>query len=219
MIQKKLLKKKNFRVYGCSRKKFNLKHKNFFHDILDASKPKSVERWFKKIYLKEKKIDILICLAGTTKGGELIYNLKNDNELEKNINECLKPTFVCNREILKYFIKDQGGSIINFSSIASKKNLIGSSIYSSIKSAITTFTKILAKENIKFKVNANTIIPMLIDNNDTKDKGKKWRETVLSMQDAIDENNVDTLVNLIIFLNTKQNYLITGQEISVGTIT
>ena len=217
-IQKKLLKKKNFRIYGCSRKKFNLKHKNFFHDVLDASNPKSVEKWFKKIYLKEKKIDILVCLAGTTKGGDLIYNLKNDSELDKNINECLKPTFVCNREVLKYFIKGQSGSIINFSSITSKQNIIGSSIYSSIKSAITTFTKILARENIKFKINANTIIPMLIDNKDTKGKSDKWRETILSMQDTIDESNVDTLVNLITFLNTKKNYLITGQEISIGTI-
>ena len=78
--------------------------------------------------------------------------------------------------------------------------------------------KLLARENIKFKINANTIIPMLIDNKDTRGKSDKWRETILSMQDTVDQSNVDTLVNLITFLNTKKNYLITGQEISIGSI-
>jgi len=119
---------------------------------------------------------------------------------------------------LKYFIKNKGGSIINFSSISYKKNLIGSSIYSSAKAAITSFTKILAKENIKFKINANIIIPMLIENDDTKNRSQKWKNSILTMQDVVDDKNLDTIVNLITFLNKKNNYLISGQEISLGTV-
>ena len=174
-IQTKLLQNDNIKVYGCSRKKFSFKHKNYYHKTLDASDQKSVSKWFKEIFTKEKKIDILICLAGSTKGGNLVFNLKNDEEFKLNLNDALKSTIVCNREVIKYFIKNQSGSIINFSSIASKKNLIGSSIYSSAKSAVTTFTKILAKENIKFKINANIIIPMLIENADTKKDRKNGK--------------------------------------------
>ena len=217
-IQTRLLKYKNVKIYGCSRKKFKFKHKNFIHDTLDTTNNKSVNNWFKKIYLKEKKIDILICLAGSTKGGSLVYNLNNDMDFKLNLNDALKSTIVCNKEILKFFMKNNRGSILNFSSIASKKNLIGSSIYSSAKAAITTFTKILAKENIKFKINANVILPMLIDNNDTKNRSQKWRNSILSMQDTDDKKNLDTLVDLILFLNKKNNYLITGQEISLGTV-
>ena len=57
-IQTRLLKYKNVKIYGCSRKKFKFKHKNFIHDTLDTTNNKSVNNWFKKIYLKEKKIDI-----------------------------------------------------------------------------------------------------------------------------------------------------------------
>ena len=170
-IQTRLLKYKNVKIYGCSRKKFNFKHKNFIHDTLDASNNKSVNNWFKKIYLKEKKIDILICLAGSTIGGSLVYNLNNDMDFRLNLNDALKSTIVCNKEILKFFMKNNRGSILN------------SSIYSSAKAAITTFTKILAKENIKFKINANVILPMLIENNDTKKRSQKWRNSILSMQD------------------------------------
>jgi 3-oxoacyl-[acyl-carrier protein] reductase len=217
-IQTRLLKNKNIKIYGCSRKKFNFKHKNYIHNILDASNSKSINNWFEKIHSKEKKIDILICLAGSTEGGNLIYNLEYDKNFRLNFNDALKSTIVCNKEILKFFMKNKRGTIINFSSIANKKNLIGSSIYSSAKAAITSFTKILAKENIKFKINANVILPMLIDNNDTKKRSQKWRNSILLMQDVEDKKNIDTLVDLILFLNKKNNYLITGQEISLGTV-
>jgi len=217
-IQTRLLKNKNIKIYGCSRKKFNFKHKNYIHNILDASNSKSINNWFEKIHSKEKKIDILICLAGSTEGGNLIYNLEYDKNFRLNFNDALKSTIVCNKEILKFFMKNKRGTIINFSSIANKKNLIGSSIYSSAKAAITSFTKILAKENIKFKINANVILPMLIDNNDTTKRSQKWRNSILLMQDVEDKKNIDTLVDLILFLNKKNNYLITGQEISLGTV-
>ncbi len=217
-IQKRLLQNENVKIYGCSRKKFNFKHKNYFHKILDASDQKSVKNWFKEIYTKERKIDILICLAGSTKGGGLVLNRRNNEDFKLNFNDALKSTIVCNEEILKYFIKNFSGSIINFSSIASKKNLIGSSIYSSAKSAVTTFTKILAKESIKFKINANVIIPMLIENAETKKRSKKWKNSILSLQDTVDDKHIDTIIDLILFLNKKNNYLITGQEISIGTV-
>ena len=90
----------------------------------------------------------------------------NENfEYENNFNNFLKSIFISNKEILVYFIK-KSGSIINFSSISYKKSS-GSSVYSS-KSAVSSFTKILAKENLKFKINANVIIPYLIQNLDTK---------------------------------------------------
>ena len=77
-------------------------------------------------FLKLKKIDILLCLSGTTSGGNLVYNFTTD-EFNANIISTIKSTFVCNKEVLKYLIKSKGGSIINISSIA-EKNLIGSSI-------------------------------------------------------------------------------------------
>ena len=124
---------------------------------------------------------------------------------------------MCNREVIKYFIKNQSGSIINFSSIASKKPYWIFYIFIS-KICGNYFTKILAKENIKFKINANIIIPMLIENADTKKRSKKWKNSILSLQDTVDDTNIDTIVDLILFLNKKNNYLITGQEISIGTV-
>ena len=122
-----------------------------------------------EVFKIEKKIDILLCLSGTTTGGNLVYNFTT-SEFNDNILSTIKSTFVCNKEVLKYLIKSKGGSIINISSIAEKKNLIGSSIYSSAKSAISKFTKILAKENVNFNINANVILPMYIENKETKKK-------------------------------------------------
>jgi len=215
---KKYLLQLNVKIYGCSRTKDNFKHKNYFHKVLDATDQQQVRGWFEYIYEFEKKIDILICLAGTTSGGNLVFNIDHISEFQSDFANTFKSTIICNKEILRYFIKSKSGSIINFSSLAYKKNLIGSSIYSSSKSAVTSFTKILARENIKFNINANIIIPSLIENSDTIKRGKKWRDSILSLQDTVDSDSAKSIANLILFLNQKNNLLITGQEISIGTI-
>ena len=156
-------------------------------------------------------------MSGTTTGGNLVYNFTT-SEFNDNILSTIKSTFVCNKEVLRYLIKSKGGSIINISSIAEKKNLIGSSIYSSAKSAISKFTKILAKENVNFNINANVILPMYIENKETKKRNNIWKKKIISMQDTKKFGEINSFVNLVCFLSDKKNRLITGQEISIGTV-
>jgi len=210
-LQSELLKDKNIKIYGCSRNLFNLKKKNFFHSIVDASNAKQIREWYDMIYEKEKKIDCLVCLSGTTKGCGSVYNMDENYEYKINFDNFFKSVVISNKEILRYFIRKKSGSIINFSSISC------SSIYSASKSAVAAFTKILAKENIYFKINANIIIPNLYESLDTRQRGDAWRETILSLQD-ISEPEVQSLANLIKFLGDKTNYCITGQEISIGSV-
>ena len=56
---------------------------------------------------------------------------------------------------------------------------------------------------------------MLIENKNTKQRSEKWKNSILSMQDVVDNKNLNCLVNLILFLNKKNNHFITGQEISL----
>ena len=212
-----LLKKKTNIIYGCSKSKINSKNKNYNHQIVNTTNVKEINKWFKYVYKLEKKIDTLICLSGTTDGGDLVYNF-SIKEFNLSISSTLKSTFICNREVLKFLIKNKGGSIINISSISEKKNLTGSAIYSSGKSAISKFTKILAKENINFNINANVILPMYIENKETKKRGEKWKNKILSLQDKKKEGEISSFVNLVSFLSNKKNRLITGQEISIGTV-
>jgi len=214
---KELLKKKRYKIYGCSKSKAKIIDKNYIHKIIDTTNNSKIKNWFSEIFKKEKKINILICLSGTTVGGNLVYNFSSE-EFHSNIVSTAKSTFICNKEVLKYLIKSKGGSIINISSISEKKNLIGSSIYSATKAAISKFTKILAKENINFNINANVILPMYIKNKDTKKRGNIWENKILSMQDKKKVGEISSFVNLVCFLSHIENRLITGQEISIGTV-
>tara|TARA_B100000575_G_C23036622_1_gene596693 strand:- start:257 stop:958 length:702 start_codon:yes stop_codon:yes gene_type:complete len=213
----KLLKKKRYKIYGCSTSITKIVNKNYNHKIIDTTNQKKIREWFENIFKKEKKINTLLCLSGTTSGGNLVYNFSS-NEFNANILSTIKSTFICNKEVLKYLIKSKGGSIINISSIAEKKNLVGSAIYSSAKSAISKFTKILAKENLNFNINANVILPMYIENKETKKRGSAWKNKILSMQDSKKVGEIISFVNLVCFLSDKKNRLITGQEISIGTV-
>ena len=214
---KELLITKKYKIYGCSKSKQKINNKNYNHSILSTTNKKKIREWFDKIYRNEKKISTLICLSGSTFGGNLVYNFSND-EFKTNMLSTVKSTFICNQEILKYFIKSRGGSIINISSISEKKNLIGSAIYSSAKSAISKFTKILARENINFNINANIILPMYIENKETKKRSDTWKNKIMSMQDKKQQGEISSFVNLVRFLSDKKSRLITGQEISIGTV-
>ena len=59
-LAKKFLKTGN-KVWGCSRKKNNINHKNYFHKKLDLNNEKKIIKWVKEIYKNNNfKIDILI---------------------------------------------------------------------------------------------------------------------------------------------------------------
>ena len=156
-------------------------------------------------------------MSGTTSGGNLVYNFTTD-EFNANIISTIKSTFVCNKEVLKYLIKSKGVVYNKYFIYSREKNLIGSSIYSSAKSAISKFTKILAKENINFNINANVILPMYIENKETKKGVIFGRKKIISMQDTKKFGEINSFVNLVCFLSDKKNRLITGQEISIGTV-
>ena len=62
-LARKFLKSGNF-VWGCSRSKSNISHKNYRHIVLNLEKKNEIEKWIKKISKESSNIiDLLILNA------------------------------------------------------------------------------------------------------------------------------------------------------------
>ena len=117
-----------------------------------------IKKMFNEIYNKYRKIDILINSAGLT-GGEHLESItfqKWDNIHQNNGTI----TFLTCKNVVKYMKKKRYGKILNISSIAGRfRGLTSGSHYAYTKSGIIGFTRQLAFELAKWKININCLCP------------------------------------------------------------
>ncbi|MCG8383747.1 MAG: SDR family oxidoreductase [Gammaproteobacteria bacterium] len=128
----------------------------------DLTMPSEVMRLGKEIREQWPAIDILVNNAG-------IADFKpfpncNERDLDQHIDLNFKAPFLLS-QILLPSLKRQQGNIINISSYFASRMLAGrpSSIYSSTKGAIESWTKALAFELGSMKIRVNSIAPGTID--------------------------------------------------------
>ena len=129
-----------------------------FAKSCDMSKEKSVDGMFQTIKNKFYNVDILINNCGTW-SLEMINELKNDN-IDNHYNNILKSAILGTKYAAAHL--GESGVIINVGSFASILPMKNASIYSSLKSAINTFTRSSAEELGKKGIRVNCIIPGVI---------------------------------------------------------
>ena len=110
-------------------------------------------------------IDILVNNAGAPAGSDrvpLVDLEEKDWDTVHRVN--VKGTFLCCRAIARHMInRDQGGKIINISSLAGKRGVARYAAYCSSKFAVIGLTESLAKELAPHRINVNAICPGLVD--------------------------------------------------------
>jgi 3-oxoacyl-[acyl-carrier protein] reductase len=193
--------KKSFNVIGVTKKNKTNLNKNTY--ICDLSNPKTTKAFFKKIKKKNKKIDLIISCAGSSK--------KTYKHKEKitDWHIAFKDNFFSFTNLLDSYLeiyKKKSTKIIVISSIASNKITKAPITYSVAKSALNFYATIKAKELAKNKIKINILLPgnILMENNNWS---KKLKANQNKVKKYIKEN-----VPLNIFCNPKQiaemcNYL------------
>jgi len=191
--------------------------KNMFHITCDITNEKSFRTVCKKIFLKHKKIDVLINNAGITTPlmkGKLFYEKEN---WEKTININLTASFFCSQEVIRYMIKRKSGSIINITSLNAEIAFPKNPSYVASKGGLKMLGKALAKDWGKYGIRVNNLGPGYIKTDMTKKSfsNKKLREerTKHTMLGRWGDKN--DLVGPCIFLASDASSYITGQDVYV----
>ncbi|NCB48726.1 MAG: SDR family oxidoreductase [Clostridia bacterium] len=141
-------------VYGLSRRTFE--EKGIVSLCCDVTNKVQVEETLKKIWQKEKRIDLLVNNAGFGISGSV------ENESLENIEKMFKVNFfgvVNMTQLALPYLRQQGfGKIINTSSVAGIIPIPFQSFYSATKASVDIFAKALRMEVKPFNISVCNVL-------------------------------------------------------------
>jgi 3-oxoacyl-[acyl-carrier protein] reductase len=202
-------------VFGCSRRESNLEHPNYGHKVCDVSNEKMVKATVLEMKKKFGTIDILINNAGIASLNHSL--LTPGSVVDKVFTTNFYGTFFFSRECAKKMIsKNNGGRIINFTTVAVPLDLDGELIYASSKSAVEKMTRIMSKELASHKITVNAIGPTPIRTDLTRVVPKVKLDELLQKQAIKRFGEFKDIENVIDFFIDDNSDFITGQIIYLG---
>lgn len=169
--------------------------------------------------LKDKwqrdSFDFLINNAGV--GATIPYTDATEEDFDYLLNIHFKSVYFLTQKALP--LLNDGGRIINLSSGTTRFCNPGYSIYASMKGAVETFTKYLAKEVGPRGITANVIAPGPIEtdfNNATIRNNPQIKERLATMTALGRVGEANDIGGIVAFLCSKDGYWITGQRIEAS---
>lgn len=155
-------------------------------------------------------LEVLVNNAGIT--GDSLFYWMQEEQWDRVIDISLKGMFNVTKAVLPSMMLKKYGRIINISSIAASKALIGLSNYSAAKAGMEAATRTLSLELAKMNITVNAVAPGFIETDMTQ---------VLEMQKMIKHIPMNRLgkaqevAHLVSFLAGKNAAYITGETIKI----
>jgi NAD(P)-dependent dehydrogenase (short-subunit alcohol dehydrogenase family) len=187
----------------------------------DANKISSIKD-FVKIFeqtIQKKwninKFDFLINNAGV--GANIPFENATEEDFDRFMNIHFKSVYFLTQQLLP-FIND-GGRIINISSGTTKYSVPGYSIYASMKGAIETFTRYLAKDLGSRGITVNVVAPGPVetDFNNGGNRDFPERKKMLASRAALGRVGLaKDIGGVVAFLCSDDGGWINGQRIEVS---
>ena len=120
------------------------------------------------------------------------------------------------REAAKLMRRRHYGRIVNISTIAVPMCLEGESIYAASKSAVVTFSRILARELADSGITCNLVAPTPIDTDLIRGVPEEKIDSIVDRLAIKRLGRVEDVANVIDFFVRPESDYITGQVIHLG---
>jgi len=177
----------------------------------DVSDYESVCKMIDQIKNKFGRVDILVNNAGIVKD-KTLKNMSLE-EWSEVINTNLNSVFYVTKSVLP--LMNEGGRIINISSIIAQYGNFGQCNYAAAKAGIIGFSKSLAKELGKKKITVNAVCPGFVKTDITKDIPFIKKKILNYMIPLKEEGNPEDIANTVVFLASDKSRYITGSVINI----
>ncbi len=161
------------------------------------------------------RFDILVNNAGI--GATIPFEKATEEDFDRFMNIHFKSVYFLTQKTLPMI--NDGGRIINISTGTTRFYAPGYSIYASMKGAIETFTKYLAKDVGSRGITANVVAPGPIetDFNNALIRSNPERKAVMGSMTALGRvGQAEDVGGVVAFLCTEDARWITGQRIEVS---
>ena len=207
----------------------------------DVRSPAQVEELVEKTIAEMGALDILVCSHGVSGMTHREHDpdepitlegiTEDDWDLTLDVN--LKGVFLCNRAATPHFKKQNGGKIINVSSVGGRRGNPQLFAYSISKAGVIALSQALAQQLAPYNVNVNTICPGIIYTPMWQAGAEllakmdpRFKDLDISGKDALDfmvqmvipfkrMQTPEDIGNTAVFLASDEAKEITGQAINV----
>lgn len=184
----------------------------------DVSQPEDVTRIMAQTRETFGRIDILVNNAAIARGTDRVPVVELSEELFRRVLDVkLVGSFLLCKALIPVLLEqDEGGRIINISSVAGKYGSARTSAYCAANFGLQGFTQALAQELAPHRISVNAICPGLIDTArmDVLGREEVWERTVqtVPMQRAASDEEV---AGLVTYLCSPIAAYITGQSLNI----
>ncbi|MFC1876707.1 SDR family NAD(P)-dependent oxidoreductase [Thermodesulfobacteriota bacterium] len=177
---------------------------------IDVALPEDRERLIRTTMDWGKRLDILVNNAGANPKFGGLEDLV-ESEFDRVINVNLKASLFLSQLVYKMWMKDNGGVIINVSSVGGFRSAPGINGYNVVKAALNHMTRCLASEWGHKGIRVNALAPGLIKTDFSK---ALWTNPVfkkmIELQPVPRIGEVNDLTGAALFLASDSSAFMTG---------
>ena len=158
----------------------NKEYPNIKVNTLDSTDNSAILEFVKTL----DKVDVLFNAVGFVHHGTILDCEEKDWDFSFDVN--IKAMYFMCKAIIPLMVKQNGGSIINISSIASSlKGLPNRFVYGASKAAIIGLTKSIASDFVKQNIRCNSIAPGTVFSPSWQDRVNQSPDPVQAKKDFI----------------------------------
>lgn len=206
--------KKDAIVEGCDLRPIDRVFPGYTHHIADVGNEDQVKAMFSSIRRRHDRLDIIINNAGIASMNHFL--LMPSVAAMKIIKTNIYGTFLICREGAKLMKKRRYGRIVNFSTVAVPMHLDGEAIYAASKSAVVTFSKVIARELSDFGITCNVVGPAPIQTDLIRGVSSDKIEKLFDRLAIKRLGCLEDIANVIDFFVRPESNAVTAQVIYLG---
>lgn len=208
--------RRGYLVEGCSRGEAGWEAENYTHHQVDVADERQVKLMVSSVAKRHGRIDIVLNNAAVASMNHVLLTpaRASNRMLEVNVTGTM---LVC-RDAAKVMIRRRFGRIVNFTTIVAPIALAGEALYAASKSAVVTFTRILAFELGQWGITCNSFGATPIMTDMIRGVPQEKIDAVVNNLAVKRLGNYQDCINVCDFFISPASDNITGQVIYLGGI-
>ena len=179
-------------------------------DVADGA---AVEATAEKILNEPGRVTILVNNAGVTRDGLLMR--MSDEDWDTVLDTNLKGAFLFTKALVRAFIKQRSGRIINVSSVIALRGNAGQANYAASKAGLIGLTMSTARELASRGITVNAIAPGFIETDMTAGLKEEWKVEILKKIPLNSLGQSEDIAHAALFLASPGARYVTGQVLTV----
>jgi 3-oxoacyl-[acyl-carrier protein] reductase len=203
-------------VVGCSRKPIDWSVERYSHHIADVGNEAHVKALMAAVRRDYGRLDVVINNAGIASMNAAL--LTPVATIDRIIRTNFRGTALVSREGAKLMMSRRYGRIVNISTVAVPLLIEGEALYAASKSAVVTYSRVLARELAPFGITVNVVGPTPIETDIIKGVPAEKIDRIVDQQAIKRLGRFEDVANVVDFFAAPESEYVTGQLVYLGGV-